>query len=102
MFGGVFAGSPSVREASAIVVADEGVFIALLGVPSAAPRSAVREMPCEKERVIGVRSRREGSTKRQRAHWPRVLRLRPEFAIGRKIVPVKHGRVPPAAALPSS
>ena len=102
VFGGVFGGGPGVGEARGVVVADEGVFIAGRGAPAAAPRRAVGEMPGEKERVIGVGAGRDGAAERERAHGSGVLRLGTEFAIGGKVVPEEHGRVPPAAALPSA
>ena len=102
VFGGVLGGGPGVGEARGVVVADEGIFIAARGAPAAAPRGAVGEMPGQQKRVIGVRAGGDGAAERERAHGSGVRRLGTEFAIGRKIVPEKHGRVPPAAALPSA
>src|ERR1017187_3031692 len=102
MCGRVFGSGPGIGKARGVVVAQEGIFIARGGTPAAAARSAIGEMPGKQERVIGVGGWRDGAAERERRHWSGGLRLGTELAVGGKVVPEKHGRVPPAAALPSA
>jgi hypothetical protein len=99
--GGVFGGGPGVGEAGGVVVADEGVFVALGSVPAAAARRAIGEMPGEQEGEIGVRAGGDGAVEAERADGP-LGGLGAEFAIGGEIVPEEHGGVPPAVALPAA
>ena len=58
--GGVFGGGPGVGKAGGVVVADGSVFVALGRSPTAAPGSAIGEMPGEEEGEIGVRAGQRG------------------------------------------
>ena len=100
--GGVFGGRPGVGKARGVVVAEEDIFVAGRGAPSAAAWGAIGKMPGEQEGVIGVRSGGDGSADGEGSYRAGILRLGPEFAIGGEIVPEEHGRIPPRAALPSA
>ena len=102
MGGGVFGGAPGVGEARGVVIADEGIFLALGCGPAAAARRAIGKMPGEQEREIGMRAGRDGAVEAERADGAAGLGFGTEFAIGGEIVPEEHRRVPPAVALPAA
>ena len=100
--GGVIGGGPGVGEAGGVVIADEGVFVALGSVPAAAARGAIGEVPGEEEGEIGVRAGGDGAVEAEGADGAAGFGFGAEFAIGGEIVPEEHGRVPPAVALPAA
>ena len=95
--GGVFGGGPGVGEAGGVVIADEGVFVALGRGPAAAARRAIGEVPGEEEGEIGVRAGGDGAVEAESADGAAGFGFGAEFAIGGEIVPEEHGGVPPAA-----
>src|ERR1019366_3738565 len=93
--GGVFGRGPGVGEAGGVVVADEGVFIALGSVPAAAARRAIGEMPGEEKGEIGVGSGGDGAIEAESSDGADFGGLGAGFALGGEIVPEVHGRAPP-------
>src|ERR1019366_3625874 len=100
--GDISGSGPGVGEAGGVVVAYEGVLVALGSVPAAAARRAIGEVPGEEEGEIGMRAGRDGAVEAESADGADFGGFGAEFAIGREIVPKEHGGVPPAVARPAA
>ena len=101
--GGVFGGGPGVGEAGRVVVAEEGIFVALGGSPTAAARRCDwGNAEASRKVEIGVGAGGEGAIEAECADAAARFRFGAEFAIGGEIIPEEHGRIPPAIALPAA
>src|SRR3954463_15816537 len=93
---------PRIRKAGCVPIADNRLLIAFGSSPAASLWSSIREMPGEKETVLGFLPSSDLTLEANRAYRAGLLRIRTQLAIARKIVPKGQRAVPPGAAGPSA